>query len=32
MEAREVLACDAAGVIERAVELARRHADRLMAR
>jgi len=32
MEAREVLACDEAGVIERAVELARRHADRLMAR
>jgi tRNA dimethylallyltransferase len=31
MDAREVLACDEAGVIERAVELARRHADRLMA-
>jgi len=32
MEGREELACDEAGVIERAVELARRHADRLMAR
>jgi tRNA dimethylallyltransferase len=31
MDSREVLACDEAGVIERAVDRARRHADRLMA-
>jgi tRNA dimethylallyltransferase len=31
MDSREVLACDEAGVIERAVDRARRHADRLLA-